>query len=247
MGAVTVITSGKGGVGKSTTAANVGLALASRGRRVLLLDCDAGLGCLDMLLGISQRRVFDLSDVVAGDASPSQAIYQSPYAHSLYVMPAPLHEEDLISPDVMRQLVPALARYYDHVLIDSPAGLGAGFRSAAAAADRALVVATPDGVCAVAARRARESLLDCGVQEQRLVINRFSAAQFRAAQFFADLDAVIDAAGIQLIAVIPEDSQLQTAAARALPPADCPAALAFGRLALRLEGCTVPLPSLRKF
>lgn len=247
MGAVTVITSGKGGVGKSTTAANVGLALASRGRRVLLLDCDAGLGCLDMLLGISQRRVFDLSDVVAGDASPSQAIYQSPYTQQLFVMPAPLHEEDLISPGVMRQLVPALARYYDHVLIDSPAGLGAGFRSAVAAADRALVVATPDGVCAAAARRARESLLDCGVQEQRLVINRFSAAQFCASQFFADLDAVIDAAGVQLIAVIPEDPELQTAAARTLPPSDCPAALAFGRLALRLEGCTVPLPSLRKF
>ncbi|MCH4238706.1 MAG: P-loop NTPase [Oscillospiraceae bacterium] len=247
MGAVTVITSGKGGVGKSTTTAHTGLALAARGRRVLLLDCDAGLGCLDMLLGVSQRRVFDLSDVVSGAASPAKAIYASPLMPGLYLMPAPLHEEDLVSSSVMRQLVPALARHYDHVLIDCPAGVGTGFRSACAAADRAVIVSTPDGISTTAAAKTRGQLLEMGVSEQRLVINRFSASFFRQAHFFSDLDAVIDAAGVQLIAVIPEDSTLQAAAVSGLPPRNSPAVLAFARLALRLEGREVPLPSLQKF
>lgn len=246
MGAVTVITSGKGGVGKSTTTAHTGLALAARGRRVLLLDCDAGLGCLDMLLGVSQRRVFDLSDVVSGAASPAKAIYTSPLMKGLFLMPAPLHEEDLVSSGVMQQLVPALARHYDHVLIDCPAGLGTGFRSACASADRAVVVSTPDGISATAAAKVRGQLLEFGITEQRLVINRFSGAFFRQAHFFSDLDAVIDATGIQLIAVIPEDNALRAAAVNGLPPKNCPAVLAFARLALRLEGRDVPLPPLQK-
>ncbi len=246
MGAVTVITSGKGGVGKSTTAAQTGLALAARGRRVLLLDCDAGLGCLDMLLGVSQRRVFDLSDVVSGAASPAKAIYTSPLMDGLFLMPAPLHEEDLVSPSIMKQLVPTLARHFDHILIDCPAGIGTGFRSACAAADRAVVVSTPDGVSAAAASKARDQLLEHGISEQRLVINRFSASFFRQAHFFSDLDAVIDATGIQLIAVIPEDDALRASAVNGLPPKNSPAVLAFSRLALRLEGREVPLPPLQK-
>ncbi|HCA72008.1 MAG TPA: septum site-determining protein MinD [Ruminococcaceae bacterium] len=246
MGAVTVITSGKGGVGKSTTAAQTGLALAARGRRVLLLDCDAGLGCLDMLLGVSQRRVFDLSDVVSGAASPAKAIYTSPLMDGLSLMPAPLHEEDLVSPSVMKQLVPTLARHFDHILIDCPAGIGTGFRSACAAADRAVVVSTPDGVSAAAASKARDQLLEHGISEQRLVINRFSASFFRQAHFFSDLDAVIDATGIQLIAVIPEDDALRASAVNGLPPKNSPAVLAFSRSALRLEGREVPLPPLQK-
>ena len=246
MGAVTVITSGKGGVGKSTTTAHMGLALAARGRRVLLLDCDAGLGCLDLLLGVSQRRVFDLSDVVSGTATPAKALYQSPLMDGLFLMPAPLYEEDVVSAGVMRQLVPALARHFDHVLIDCPAGLGTGFRSACAAAQRALVVSNPDDICVTAASRARDQLMQLGITEQRLVINRFSADFFRKSQFFRDLDAVIDAVGIQLIAVIPEDSALRASATHGLPPRNSPASLAFARLALRLEGRAVPLPPLRR-
>ncbi|MDD4806953.1 MULTISPECIES: P-loop NTPase [Caproicibacterium] len=246
MGAVTVITSGKGGVGKSTTTVHMGLALAARGRRVLLLDCDAGLGCLDMLLGVSQRRVFDLSDVVSGTTSPDKAIYQSPLMPGLFLMPAPLHEEDLVSTGVMRQLVPALAHHYDHVLIDCPAGIGTGFRSACAAADRAVVVSTPDGISTAAAAKVRGQLLTLGISEQRLVINRFSLKFFRRAHFFSDLDAVIDTTGIQLIAVIPEDHALCAAAVNGLPPKNSPAVLAFARLALRLEGHNVPLPPLQK-
>jgi len=151
METVTVITSGKGGVGKSTVTAGLGAALAARGRRVLLIDGDAGLGCLDHMLGISERRVFDIADVVSGAAEPDKAVYASSFSPNLFLLPAPGTEEDVVSPDVMRELVGVLARYYDHVLIDSPAGVGQGFLSAAAAARRALV-RTPS-VCATPRRR----------------------------------------------------------------------------------------------
>lgn len=248
MDSVTVVTSGKGGVGKSTVTASLGAALAARGRRVLLIDCDAGLGSLDHMLGILDHRVFDIADVVSGAVEPAKAVYPSVFQPNLFLLSAPGTEEDVVSPEVMQRLVSVLSRYYDHVLVDSPAGIGQGFFSAAAAARRALVVATPDPVCLRAAARARQSLEEAGVRQQRLVVNRFSSARFRAQKCYRDLDSVIDAAGIRLIAVVPEDPAFAAAALRAEPaPETSPAMLAMGRLAARLEGEQVPLPALSRF
>ncbi len=248
MGAITVITSGKGGVGKSTVTTNLGLALVNRGKRVLLIDGDAGLGCLDHMLGVSEQQAFDIADVVAGRVDPIGAVYSSPLAEGLFLLPAPLSEDDIISPDIMKQLVTVLARYYDHVLIDSPAGVGGGFLSAIASAQRALVVSTPDPVCLRNANKTRVLLERIGLSQQRLVINRFSSYNFRTQGFYRDLDSVIDSAGIRLIAVIPEDTLLAAAASKAEPaPQKSAGAMAFSRLAARLEGEHVPLASLQKF
>lgn len=248
MDSVTVITSGKGGVGKSTVTASLGEALAARGKRVLLIDCDAGLGSLDHMLGILDHRVFDIADVVSGAVEPQKAVYQSAYEPNLFLLSAPGTEEDVVSPAVMRQLVAVLSRYYDHVLIDSPAGIGQGFLSAAAAARRALVVATPDPVCLRAAARTRQSLQEAKVKQQRLIINRFSSARFRAQKCYPDLDSVINAAGIRLIAVIPEDPNLAASTLQAQSaPQTSPGALAIGRLAARLEGERIPLPPVNRF
>lgn len=248
MGAVTVITSGKGGVGKSTVSAGLGLALANRGRRVLLMDCDAGLGCLDHMLGITEHQVFDLSDIISGRAEPADAVYASPLAPSLFLLPAPASQEDVVSPEVMKQLTEAFSKYYDHVLIDSPAGVGSGFTSAVAAAQRALVVSTPDPVCLRNANKTRQVLTQSGMAQQRLVINRFNSHNFKLQGFYPDLDTVIDTAGVRLIAVIPEDPLLAAAAARSeAAPQNSPGALAFGRLAARLEGEQIPLAPLQRF
>lgn len=248
MDSVTVITSGKGGVGKSTVTASLGAALAARGRRVLLIDCDAGLGSLDHMLGILDHRVFDIADVVSGAVEPAKAVYPSAFEPNLFLLSAPGTEEDVVSPEVMRQLVGVLSRYYDQILIDSPAGIGQGFFSAAAAAQRALVVATPDPVCLRAAAKTRLSLEEAGVRQQRLVINRFSGSRFRAQNCYRDLDSVIDAAGVRLIAVIPEDPLLAAATLQAqAAPETSPGALAAGRLAARLEGEQVPLPAVNRF
>ncbi len=248
MDSVTVITSGKGGAGKSTVTAGLGFALAMRGKRVLLIDGDAGLGCLDHILGVSERRVFDIADVVSGAAEPGRAVYACPFSQNLFLLPAPQTEEDVVSPDIMRELVSIFSRYYDHVLIDSPAGVGQGFLSASASAKRALLIATPDPVCLRDTAQTRLRLLEAGVSQQRLVVNRFNSGRFRAQGYYADLDSVIDSAGVRLIAVIPDDAQLAAAAANARPaPERSPGAMALSRLAARLEGENVPLPSLQKF
>jgi septum site-determining protein MinD len=248
MGAITVITSGKGGVGKSTVTTGLGIAFANRGRRVLLIDGDAGLGCLDHMLGVSEQQVFDIADVVSGSVEPMKAVYPCPFVQGLFLLPAPNSQDDIVSPDIMKQLVSVLARYYDHVLIDSPAGVGSGFLSAVAPAQRALVVSTPDPVCLRNSNKARVLLEQAGVMQQRLVVNRFSGSHFRMQGFYPDLDSVIDSAGIRLIAVIPEDPLLAAAAARSAPPPQKSAgAMALGRLAARLEGEQVPLASVQKF
>ena len=245
MGIATVITSGKGGVGKSTVAVGLGRALAQRGRRVLLVDCDAGLRSLDRMTGTEENLVFDIADVVFARCSPAEAIYPYGGAEGLFLMPAPSLGEDMIRPGVMKKLVPLLKRYFDHVLLDSPAGVGSGFRSAASGADRALVVCNPDPVCVRSAGVARELLGKLGVPEMRLVINRFNRELFRETDAYSDLDGVIDGAGIRLMGVVPEDfalaaSFLQGKSARE----DSPGMKALCRVAGRLEGETIPLSGL---
>ncbi len=248
MGAVTCITSGKGGVGKSSLCAGLGAALTKRGRRVLLIDGDAGLPALDVFLSCAEERVYDIADVIAGRASIKDALYSCPWAEGLWLLPAPSREEDCISPLLMKQVADLLIPYYDHILIDCPAGLGTGFQSASSAAQRALVVATPDPVCIRASAKTRLELEAAGISQQRLVINRFRAESFRSQKVFPDLDAVIDSAGIRLIAVIPEDGELPSCEASGTPlPSHSKAALAFDRLAARLEGEQIPLAPLHKF
>lgn len=239
MGEVTVITSGKGGVGKSTLTAGLGAALARRGRRVLLIDGDAGLRSLDLLLGVSQELVFDLSDIIAGNCALPQAVYPCPGLAGVSLLPAPRDGEEVVSPAIMRQLAGVLGGLYDHVLIDCPAGLGRGFRAAVEPAERALLVATPDPVCIRDCDHVRALL---GERTLRLIINRFDEKSFHRYSPFADLDEVIDAAGVRLAAVVPEDPAWASAAARgAQAKGRSPAVRALDRLAARLEGETVPL------
>lgn len=256
MGIATVITSGKGGAGKSTAAMGLGRALAARGRRVLMVDCDAGLRGLDRLSGAEGDLVYDVSDVVSGRCSPAEAIYPCQMGEvqedrgeedepgGLFLLPAPAQVEDMVRPPVMRRLVPFLKRFYHHVLLDSPAGVGTGFRSAACAADRALVVCGPDPVSVRSAARVRMLLEGLGIGEQRLLVNQFDRELFVKAGAFSDLDGVIDAAGIQLGALVPLDYQMAAAFLRGEPgPVDSPGMLAMSRAAARLEGENVPMPA----
>lgn len=242
MGISTVITSGKGGVGKSTVSVGLGRALAERGRRVLLIDCDAGLRSLDRMTGTEENLVFDISDVVFGRCAPAEAIYPCAEAEGLFLMPAPSSGENMIRPGVMKKLVPLLKRYYDHVLLDSPAGVGGGFRAAACAADRALIVCSPDPVCVRSAGTVRELLGKLGVSDLRLIINRFNGEFFDQTGVYHDLDSVIDASGIRLFGVVPEDFSLAAAFLKGkTAKADSRGMMALQRMAGRLEGEVIPV------
>ena len=236
MGIATVIPSGKGGVGKSTAAVGLGRALAARGRRVLLVDCDAGLRGLDRLSGTESELVYDISDVVFGRCSPAQAIYPCQEAGDRRAESPEDDSRGLF-------LLPAPARV-DHVLLDSPAGVGMGFQSAACAADRALVLCGPDPVSVRSAARVRLLLQQLDIKDMRLIINQFDRGLFRATGAYSDLDGVIDAAGIQLCALVPLDHSLAAALLRGKPaPESSPGRLALSRAAARLEGESVPMPA----
>ena len=257
MGSAIVVTSGKGGVGKSTVSLGLAAHFGACGERVLLIDCDAGLRSLDRMTGTEEALVFDSADVVAGRCTPAEAIYPCGAMPGVSLMPAPASGEDLISAPVMLRLVPMLKRYFDRVILDSPAGVGRGFRAAAAAADRALIVCNSDPVCIRDAAIVRRLLQELNVEDRRLVINRFNVDYFRsitagadpkkgqaepAAALLHDLDDVIDQSGVQLIGVVPEDYTLSGAFARGrLAPADAPGRMALSRIASRMDGISVPL------
>lgn len=245
MGRIAVVTSGKGGAGKSTVSVGLGSALARAGASVLLVDGDAGLRSLDLLLGIGQEVVFDLSDIFAGQCEPIRAIYPSRTCKNLSLVPAPAQLEGLCSPGDMRRLCRGFAQHYDFVFIDCPAGTGRGFETAVAAAETALVVTTPDAICARDAGIVGDLLAERELPA-RLIINRLRVAPVLQGKM-PDLDTVIDTAGIQLIGVIPEDEALAVAGANGKPlPSSGMAAGCFCNIARRFCGEEVPLAPLHK-
>ena len=242
MGKVTVITSGKGGTGKSTVTAGLGAALVRRGNRVLVIDCDAGMRGIDLMLGVNGELVFDIADIVSGNCPPASAIYQCRIVPELYILPAPQNVEDEVSPYIMKQLVRVLEKYYDHILIDCPAGIGSGFESAAAAAQRALLIANAEPLSLRGCDKVRMGLRQLAIPEIRLVINRFNERKFRKLNSFPDLDAVIDKAGARLIGVVPEDHAAAASAQRGEAiEGKLHAVYAFDRIAARLDGVSIPL------
>lgn len=242
MGKVTVITSGKGGTGKSTITAGLGTALVRRGNRVLLIDCDAGMRGIDLMLGVSGELVFDISDIINGNCSPASAIYPCRTVPELYILPAPQNIRDEISPSIMRQLTKVLTRYYDHILIDCPAGIGTGFETAVAPASQAVLVANAEPLSLRGCDKVRQKLRQCSVSSIRLIINRFNEKKFRRMDSFPDLDSVIDEAGARLIGIIPEDNEACALSQKGMPiEGKMKSVYAFDRIAARFDGKYVPL------
>lgn len=244
MGQVILVTSGKGGSGKSTFAVNCGAALAREGKSVLLVDTDAGLRALDLMLGVSDQVVYDLKNVLAGECETFKAILSTD-VQNLFLLPAPQSVScEFLDGAVLKRLCRGLAGYYDFVMVDSPAGVGSGARIAAACCDRAVVIATADPVCVRDADRIAAVLISMGINNIRLVINRVNPRLVRRKEM-PDLDAVIDGAALQLIGVVPEDEAVTMAAfaGRALSGRSS-AARAYANIAARLCGRDVPLMKL---
>lgn len=231
------VVSGKGGTGKSTVCCGLGHALARAGHRVLLVDADAGLRCLDLMLSVSEQLVYDLGDVTAGRCDISDAIL--PVCDRLGLLAAPYKGE--IEPTAFKALTERLREQFDFIFIDSTAGIGSGFSAACAAADRALIVTTPDGVCVRDVGRVSALLSECGIDRHRLIINRF-ISESAGGNGHRALDDIIDGAASRLIGIVPFDSRLTdggfTRRGRSRR--------AFDRIAGRLCGQNIKLPRLNK-
>lgn len=246
LGKVFVIASGKGGVGKSTVAANLGVALCKLSKKVLLIDMDEGLRSLDLILGVSSHTVFDVSDIVNGNCSVNQAVIPCKICQNLYLLPAPVNVNSIRNPKLMKSLCKQLSKYFDFILIDSPAGVGNGFLNAVTSADNALVVVNPDPVSVRDGAYVARLLRKNKINNIRLIVNKLESRLIKRG-IYHNLDEIIDSTAIQLIAAIPNDPLIVKSSSKGEILENSISTLAFERLAKRLLGQTVLLPNIRNF
>jgi len=241
------ITSGKGGVGKTTTTANLGVALAVLGKRVVTIDADIGLRNLDMVMGLENRIVYDLVDVVEGRCRLRQALIRDKRLTELHLLPAAqTRDKTAVSPEQMVEVCNQLRPAFDFILIDSPAGIEQGFKNAIAPADQVIIVTTPE-VSAVRDADRIVGLIEAGEKgTPRLILNRLNPDMVRRGQMLSQMD-VLEILAIDLLGIIPEDRQVVISTNQGLPLAldgKSPAGQAFRNIAGRLMGQAIPIMAL---
>jgi len=244
---VVTISSGKGGVGKTTAVANLAVALAADGRKVVCIDGDIGLRNLDVVMGLENRIVYDIVDIIEGRCRLRQAMIRDKHHPDLYLIPAAqTRDKSAVSPSDMARLCNELRPDFDFVLIDSPAGIERGFRNAIAAADRVLVVTNPE----VSAVRDADRVVGILEAEEKgtpaLILNRLNLALVKNNDMLS-ADDVLDLLGIQLIGIVPEDEAVIVNTNRGTSVVNEPksrAGQAFRNIARRLQGQDVPFVEL---
>ena len=210
MGEVIVITSGKGGVGKTTTTANLGSALAMRGKKVVLLDTDIGLRNLDVVMGLENRIVYDIVDVIEGKCKLRQALIKDKRFTDLFLLPAAqTRDKDAINEDEMIRLTQRLKEEFDYIIVDFPAGIEQGFKNAIAVADRAIVVTNAEISSIRDADRIIGLLESSNIRNPELIINRIRPEMVKRGEMM-DVEDILDLLSIDLIGVVPEDENIIT-------------------------------------
>jgi septum site-determining protein MinD len=240
-----VLTSGKGGVGKTTTTANLGAALALRGKRVVLVDADIGLRNLDLVLGVEKRIVFDLVEVVEGRCQLRQALIKDKRLENLSILPAAqTRDKTAVSEAQMAEVVTQLGALCDYVLIDCPAGIEHGFRNAVAGATEAIVVTTPEVSAIRDADRVIGKLNERALP-LRLIVNRLRPEMVRSGEMLS-VDDVTDILSAELLGIIPDDEEVIDTTNRGEPVVlspDSRLAAIYLKIARRIEGEVVPFTS----
>jgi septum site-determining protein MinD len=246
---VVTVTSGKGGVGKTTTTANVAVALAQEGLKVVCIDGDIGLRNLDVVMGLENRIVYDLVDVVEGRCRLRQAMIRDKRLPELYLIPAAqTRDKSAVSPSDMVRLCDDLRQDFDWIFVDSPAGIERGFRNSIAPADIVIVVTNPE----VSAVRDADRIIGLIEAEEkgpaRLIINRLNPAMVKRGDML-NADDVLELLAVELIGIIPEDENVVISTNRGQPIAlngKVKAGQAFSNIARRLRGEKVPFMDLEE-
>jgi len=246
---VVTVTSGKGGVGKTTVTANLSMALAMLGQRVIAVDTDIGLRNLDVVMGLENRIVYDLVDVVEGRCRLRQALIRDKRLSELYLLPAAqTRDKSAVNPEQMIKLCDQLRPEFDFVLIDSPAGIEQGYRNAVAPSDRVIIVTTPE----VSAVRDADRIVGLVEAEEKgppkLIINRLNPAMVRREEMLSTVD-VVEILAIDLIGVIPEDPAVIVSTNRGSPVSldgKSPSGQAFRNIAGRLMGQDIPIMPIKE-
>ncbi|MBQ6268089.1 MAG: P-loop NTPase [Clostridia bacterium] len=232
-----LIFSGKGGTGKSSVTVGLGRALAAMDKRVLLVDCDIGLRCLDLLLGAAQDVVFDWGDLLLDRCSAADAILPG----EVDLLAAPRRYDPSFDAAGFAAMLQMLQANYDYILLDAPAGIGTGLLLAAAGADSAVGVTTPDAVCVRSCCAAYSALRAQGLTDARLIINLFEVRPVLHGRLL-NVDQCIDETGIRLLGAVPRDPAVSFCSVTGKAPDEfSPASLAYERIARRLCGEKVPL------
>lgn len=247
MGEVIVITSGKGGVGKTTTSANIGTGLALEGKKVALIDADIGLRNLDVVMGLENRIVYDLIDVVEGNCRLKQALIKDKRYEGLFLLPAAqTRDKDAVSPEQMQKLCDSLREDFDYVIIDCPAGIEQGFKNAIAGADRAVVITTPE-VSAVRDADRIIGLLEANeLRSPMLILNRIKMDMVKRGDMM-NLEDVLEILAIDILGIVPDDESIVISTNKGEPAVTdsaSKAGQAFRNITKRILGEQVPLMNL---
>ena len=246
MSEVIVVTSGKGGVGKTTTTANVGTGLAMMHKKVVLIDTDIGLRNLDVVMGLENRIVYNLVDVVEGNCRMKQALIKDKRYDNLFLLPsAQTRDKTAVSPEQMKKLTDELREEFDYILLDCPAGIEQGFKNAIAGADRALIVTTPE-VAAIRDADRIIGLLEANeIRKIDLVINRIRMDLVKRGDMMTN-DDVIEILAVSLIGAVPDDENIVIAANQGEPLVgnDTLAGQAYMNIVRRVMGEEVPFLDL---
>ena len=239
-----VVTSGKGGVGKTTSTTNIGSALAMYGPKVVLIDTDIGLRNLDLLIGLENRILYDLTHVIEGKCPVRKALIKHKKLENLSFLPASMsRDKEEIQPEQVKAIVEDLKSDFDYIIVDCAAGIDQGFKIAVAGADEAVVITTPEMSAVRDADRVVAKLEGSGISKSRLVVNRVRPDMVKRKDMM-EVDDVLEFLGIELLGVVPDDESIIISTNRGEPAVlddKSKAGKAFRDIALRLMGTEVPM------